>query len=114
MEECNNVIHQDIVENVQEKMKKEEELIDISELFKAFGDNTRMKIINALIHHELCVCDLAYLTKSSLSAVSHQLRILKNMKLVTARKVGKVVYYQLRDDHVAKIFEMGCEHIEEL
>ena len=88
-------------------------LFDIAEVFKIFGDSTRMKIIYALKLSELCVCDLAYITGSTQSAIS-QLRILKQAKLVKSRKDGKVVYYSLKDEHVIKLFEIGREHIEEL
>lgn len=114
MFECNNVIHKDIVDSIKDKLLTEDKIIDISELFKVFSDSTRLKIIAALLENELCVCDLAYLIHSTQSAVSHQLRILKSAKLVKYRKVGKVVYYRVADDHVKKIFLMGKEHIYEI
>lgn len=109
-----SVIHQDIVESVKREMLDESILFDMAELFKVFGDSTRMKIICALLKSELCVCDIAVITNTTVSAISHQLRILKNMKLVKYRKEGKVVYYALDDDHVREIFEKGLEHIEEI
>lgn len=111
--EC-TVIHEDKVNQVSRKMLDEDKIIDLSELFKVFGDSTRMKIICALLQEELCVCDLANIIHSSISAVSHQLRILKQAKLVKYRKEGKVVYYSLSDRHVYEIFQKGCEHIEEV
>ena len=111
--EC-TVIHEDIVKKVKKKMLDENKIIDLAELFKVFGDSTRMKIICALLQDELCVCDLANIIHSTASAVSHQLRILKQAKLVKFRKVGKVVYYSLSDEHVYEIFKKGCEHIEEV
>ena len=83
----------------------------LSELFKAFGDQNRIKILFALFHHELCVQDIADKLNMTQSNVSHQLKILKNIKLVKFRKDGKTIYYSLDDDHVEKIFEQGSEHI---
>ena len=111
--EC-TVIHKDIVENVKKNMISDDLVFDVAELFKIFGDSTRMKIICALKMSELCVCDIANITNSTQSAISHQLRILKQSKLIKSRKEGKVVYYSLADEHVVKIFEIGCEHIEEV
>lgn len=106
--------HPDIITEVKGKMPKEEILFDISELFKVFGDSTRMKIICCLFEHEMCVCDIAELINSTQSAVSHQLRVLKQAKLVKYRKEGKVVYYSLSDEHVEMIFNMALDHIKEL
>ena len=92
----------------------DDKVIDISELFKIFGDSTRIKIINALIDNELCVGDIANMINATPSAVSHQLRILKTSKLVRYRKDGNTIYYALDDEHVKKIFELGCEHINEM
>lgn len=94
-------------------MIDDDKTIDIAELFKIFGDSTRIKIIAALLDNELCVCDIANRVNVSQSAVSHQLRILKQAKLVKYRKDGNCIYYTLSDDHVKKIFELGCEHINE-
>lgn len=105
--------HPDIIEKVKKTMPKEEKLFDIAELFKVFGDSTRMKIIYCLFKSEMCVCDIAELVNSTQSAVSHQLRVLKQSKLVKYRKEGKVVYYSLSDKHVEMIFNMALEHIEE-
>lgn len=99
---------------VRNKMIPEEEIFDLAEVFKVFGDSTRMKIINALMIKDLCVCDIAEITNSTPSAISHQLRVLKQAKLVKYRKEGKSVIYSLDDDHVKEIFEKGREHIEEV
>ena len=96
------------------KQLNEDQIIDLSELFKIFGDSTRIKIINILLDEELCVNDIANKINVSQSAVSHQLRILKSSKLVNYRKVGNMIYYSLADDDMEKIFRMGCEHINEL
>lgn len=109
-----NIIDRDIVKEIQNKLLKEDTIIDISELFKVFGDSTRVKIINVLLENKLCVGDIAYLIKSTPSAVSHQLRILKNAKLVKCKKIGKVVYYEVSDDHVKILFNIGKEHINEI
>lgn len=92
----------------------DDKVIDLSELFKIFGDSTRVKIINVLLNNELCVNDIADAIHANQSAVSHQLRILKQAKLVKYHKDGKTIYYSLADDHVEKIFRMGCEHIDEI
>ena len=96
------------------KMPSDEVIFDIAELFKVFGDTTRMRIICALRESELCVGDIASLTNTTISAISHKLRILKQAKLVKFRKEGKTVYYSLDDDHVLQIFEKGREHVEEI
>lgn len=114
MKECTNIIHKETVEKVKNKLLDDDKIVDISELFKVFADSTRVKIINALLENELCVCDLTYLINSTQSAVSHQLRILKSSKLIKYRKVGKVVYYSIADDHVKEIFLTGKEHIDEV
>lgn len=92
----------------------DDKIIDLSELFKIFGDSTRVKIINTLLNKELCVNEIAEQINVSQSAVSHQLRILKSSKLVKFRKEGILTYYSLADDHVEKIFKIGCEHINEI
>ena len=89
-------------------------IYDMAELFKVFADSTRMKIIYALMEKELCVCDIANIVQTTQSAISHQLRILKQAKLVKYRKEGKVVYYSLDDEHISQIVTKGREHIEEL
>lgn len=92
----------------------EEKMIDLAELFKIFGDSTRIKIINILLEEELCVNDISKKINVSQSAVSHQLRILKSSKLVKFRKESNMIYYSLDDNHVKEIFELGCEHINEI
>lgn len=108
-----NVIHEDIVHEVKEKMPSEENLYDLAELFKVFGDTTRIKILWALAESEMCVCDIAVLLNMTQSAISHQLRVLKQARLVKNRKDGKVVYYSLDDAHVKQIFDQGLIHINE-
>ncbi len=110
--EC-EVVHQDAVETAARRLPQDETLYDLAELFKLFGDSTRIKILDALLGTELCVCDIAKLLNLTQSAISHQLRTLKSGKLVRFRKEGKVVYYALADDHVRSIIEMGMEHITE-
>lgn len=114
LERCeNNIIHHDIVLDVGEKMPQEELVYDVSELFKVFGDSTRARIICALGVAEMCVCDIAALLSMSSSAISHQLRILKQSRIVRSRRNGKVVYYRLADDHIQQIFQIAFEHITE-
>lgn len=111
---CNcNVIHGDIVYEVKNSLPKEETLYNLSELFKVLGDLTRVKILYALLNAEMCVCDIAALFNMTQSAISHQLRILKQSRLVKYRKEGKIVYYSLDDEHVKQIFDQGLVHINE-
>lgn len=105
--------HDNIVNKVFESLPDEEELYDLAELFKVFGDSTRIRILHALFESELCVGDIAQILNLSQSAVSHQLKILKDAKLVRFRRDGKVIFYSLDDDHVRTILSMGREHIEE-
>ena len=106
-------VHADTVEQVLAHMPGEESLYDLAELFKVFGDSTRIRILYALFEAELCVCDIAQLLGLTQSAVSHQLRVLKASRLVRPRKEGKTVFYSLADHHVRKIIAMGMEHIME-
>ncbi|MBP0957334.1 ArsR/SmtB family transcription factor [Huintestinicola sp.] len=106
-------VHEDVVEKVKSQLPPDEILYDLAELFKVFGDTTRIRILYALFESELCVNDMAQLLGLSQTAVSHQLRVLKNNKLVRFRKEGKIVFYSLSDDHVRSIIEMGMEHVEE-
>ena len=106
-------IHQDIIETVRENMPEEDILVDLAELFKVLGDQTRIKIIFILFKEEMCVCDIAELVGMTQSAISHQLRVLKQAKLVKFRKDGKIVYYSLDDEHVSEMYEMAKRHIEE-
>ncbi len=108
-----SVIHNDIVERVKNKMPQEELLYDLAELFKVFGDSTRTKILWALDEEEMCVCDIAYLLNMTQSAISHQLRVLKQAKLVKNRREGKIVFYSLDDEHIRQILEIGLIHIME-
>ena len=96
------------------KLLDEDKIIDLAELYKIFGDSTRIKIVNILIDNELCVNQVSEKTNVSQSAISHQLRILKSSKLVKYRKEGNSIFYSLADDHVEKIFKIGCEHINEI
>ncbi len=107
------LIHPDVVAKVKEAMAPEETLYDLAELFKVFGDSTRIKILSALFQSEMCVGDIAAALGMTQSAISHQLRVLKQAKLVRYRKEGKVVYYALDDDHVKEIFHQGLNHINE-
>jgi ArsR family transcriptional regulator len=105
--------HEDTVKAVNERMPDEEILCDIAELYKVFGDTTRIKILYALFESEMCVCDIANIINMTQSAVSHQLRVLKSNRLVKYRREGKTVFYSLADDHVKSILGQGLEHIEE-
>jgi len=107
-----NVIHEDVVERVREEMPAAEHLYDLTELFKSLADQTRVKILFALSKNEMCVCDIAALLGMAQSAISHQLRVLRNARLVRYQKVGKVVYYVLDDDHVNELFRQGLDHVE--
>ena len=107
------VIHREIIENVKSKMQEEEVLYELGDFFKILGDSTRIKILNALFYSEMCVCDIASLLEMTQSAISHQLRVLKQGRLVKHRKEGKVVYYSLDDDHIKHIVEQGLTHIME-
>lgn len=108
-----NVIHEDIIKQVRNKMPDEENLYNLAELFKVFGDTTRIKILWALFESDMCVCDIASLLGMTQSAISHQLRVLKQARLVKYRKDGKIVYYSLDDEHVKQIFDQGLVHINE-
>ena len=109
-----STIHEDVVKKVRETIPEEETLYNLAELFKVFGDGTRIKILCVLFESEMCVCDIAALINMTQSAISHQLRVLKNARLVKYRKEGKVVFYSLDDEHVKQIFEKGLIHIKEL
>lgn len=106
-------VHENTVEQVLREMPDDETLYDLAELFKVFGDSTRIKILYALFEAELCVCDIAQLLGLTQSAVSHQLRVLKASRLVRPRREGKTVFYSLDDDHVRRIIAQGMEHISE-
>ena len=106
-------VHEETVGRVLGEMPGDETLYDLAELFKVFGDSTRIKILYALFEAELCVCDISRLLGLTQSAVSHQLRVLKNSRLVKFRRDGKTVFYSLADDHVRKVIAQGMEHISE-
>jgi len=110
--EC-TVIHLEAVELVKRSMPPEKALVDLSELFRVFGDPTRVRIVCALFTSELCVCDIAHLLAMTQSAISHQLRILKQARLVKYRREGKVIFYSLDDEHINNIFAQGMDHISE-
>ena len=113
-ESCNcTIIHEDVVNKVRVDMPEEEKLCDLANLFKVLGDSTRVRILSALFKAEMCVCDIAALLNMSQSAISHQLRVLKQARLVKNRREGKVVYYSLDDEHVKSIFDQGLIHINE-
>ena len=107
------LVHDDVVARIKENLPDEDTVFDLAELFKVFGDSTRTKILSCLEISELCVCDIASCLDMTKSAISHQLRILCQAKLVKTRKCGKEVIYSLDDDHVAKIYECALSHIKE-
>ena len=106
-------VHAEALDRITSEMPDEDLLIDLAELFKVFGDSTRIKILTALNSGELCVCDLSKLVGMSASAVSHQLKILRGAKLVNCRRDGKTVFYSLADSHVTTIIRQGLEHVNE-
>lgn len=111
---CDTVeVHKELLDAVRQTMPEETELYDLAELFKVFGDSTRIRILFVLFEAEVCVCDLAQVLHMTPSAISHQLRILKQNKLVKNRRDGKSVFYSLADEHVRTIIAQGREHIEE-
>ena len=110
---CDSVeVHEELLKIVNETMPDENELYDLAELFKVFGDSTRIRILYVLFEAEVCVCDLAAALNMTQSAISHQLKILKQNKLVKNRREGKSIFYSLADDHVRSIIAQGREHIE--
>ncbi len=113
--ECCEVtlVHDDIVRQIGTKMPEEELLKELADFYKVFGDSTRIKILCVLLKAEVCVCDLAEILSMTQSAISHQLRVLEQMKLVKNRRDGKTVYYSLADDHIQTIISQGMEHITE-
>lgn len=108
-----NIVHEQTVREVEKNIPDEDLLYDVAELFKIFGDSTRIRILSALLSSELCVCDICSLLNMTKSAVSHQLRILRQAKLVKNRRRGKEIYYSLDDDHVASIINLALEHAKE-
>ena len=111
--ECCDYIHahEEVIDRVQKKMPSEDTLYDLAEVFRIFGDSTRIRILYVLFEAEMCVCDIAQLLGMTQSAISHQLRSLKNARLVKARREGKTVFYSLADDHVKTIIDQGIEHV---
>ena len=105
--------HEDLVEAVRQRMPDEDILYDLTELFRLFGDSTRLRILYVLFESELCVCDIAVLLGLTQSAISHQLRALKRARLVKSRREGKTVFYSLSDDHVKTIINQGLDHVRE-
>lgn len=111
---CDTVeVHEELLEIISKTMPEETELYDLAELFKVFGDSTRIRILFVLFEAEVCVCDLAEALHMTQSAISHQLKILKQNKLVKSRREGKSIFYSLADEHVRTIIDQGREHIEE-
>ena len=104
-------VHEDVVAKVQAHLPQMEQLLRLADLFKNFGDGTRVRILYVLLEAEVCVCDLATLLGMTQSAVSHQLRILRDARLIKARREGKTVFYSLADDHVATLLKQGMEHV---
>lgn len=114
LEKCDdNEIHEELLKIVNDTLPEETELYDLAELFKVFGDSTRIRILFVLFEAEVCVCDLAMALNMTQSAISHQLKILKQSKLVKSRREGKSIFYSLADGHVRTIIAQGREHIEE-
>lgn len=114
IERCDFIhVRDEIIDKVNESMPDEEVLYDLAELFKIFGDSTRIKILYVLFESEMCVCDIAKLLNMTQPAISHQLRALKQSKLVKYRREGKTVFYSLADNHVRTILDQGLEHVEE-
>lgn len=113
LQDTEDVVHEELVRDVLSHLPDDEVLYDLAELFKMFGDSTRIKILYTLLGQELCVGDMAQLLGLNQSAVSHQLRILKDSKLVKARREGKSIFYSLADEHVKTIINVGMEHVEE-
>ncbi len=112
--ECGEIgTHSELIEKVNADMPEEEILYDLAELYKVFGDSTRIKILYVLFESEVCVCDIASVLNMSASAISHQLRVLKQARLIKYRREGKTVFYSLSDDHVKTILAQGMEHISE-
>lgn len=106
-------VSDELEKQVNESMPPEEEMQDLADFFKVFGDATRLKILYALLNSEMCVLDIAKLLGMTQSAISHQLRVLKQMDLVKNRREGKIIFYSLADSHIVTILSQGIDHIEE-
>lgn len=114
IDQCDFIcVHESVVNQVLKAMPREQELLDLAEFYKVFGDATRVKILYVLSQSEMCVCDIANLLQMGQSAISHQLRVLKQMRLVKFRREGKTVFYSLADGHIETILAQGMEHINE-
>ena len=114
VEHCDvHIVYKELVDRIGNEMPSDDELYDLAELFKVFGDSTRIKILFALFESEMCVCDIAETLNMTQSAISHQLKILKQSKLVGNRREGKSIIYYLADDHVRTIIDQGINHISE-
>ncbi len=112
--ECDcNILHEESVENARKDLLNDDLLIDMADFYRALSDSTRIKIINLLVGHELCVCDISSILNMTKSAVSHQLQNLKEMNLIKNRKKGKEVWYSLADNHVKDVFELCKTHVME-
>ncbi|MDR0555056.1 MAG: metalloregulator ArsR/SmtB family transcription factor [Treponema sp.] len=109
-----NVIHEEVIAEVRKQMPEDEILLNLADLFKVFSDSTRVKILCALQQSSMCVCDIAALLGMTTSAISHQLRVLRQTRLVRHRREGKVVYYALDDEHVGNVFAQGLAHVCEM
>jgi len=108
-----NIIDAATVDKVQNELPGVDDTARMADLFKALADSTRLRIVQALLLEELCVCDISAIVNVSISAISHQLRLLRNMRIVKNRKQGKMVYYSLDDDHILKMAQLALEHIQE-
>lgn len=112
--QCGEVhLHADRIHHAEDGLPDEEELFALADFYKIFGDTTRVRILFVLYETELCVCDVARMLGMTVSAISHQLRILKQARLVKFRRAGKTVYYSLADDHIHAILRQGMEHVRE-
>ncbi len=107
------VIHEDVINKVREQIPSCEAIFDLANFFKILADSTRIRILSALLHAEMCVCDISVLLNMTQSAVSHQLRLLKQARLVKNRKDGKIVYYSLDDKHITDVLSVGFDHLGE-
>lgn len=107
------IIHEDVINKVREQIPTSEAILDLADFFKILADSTRIRILSALLHAEMCVCDISALLNMTQSAVSHQLRLLKQARLVKNRKDGKIVYYSLDDKHITDVLSVGFDHLGE-
>ncbi|NLL13474.1 MAG: winged helix-turn-helix transcriptional regulator [Fibrobacter sp.] len=108
------IIHEDVINNVREQLPSSEAILELADFFKILADSTRIRILSALSHAEMCVCDISALLNMTQSAVSHQLRLLKQSRLVKNRKNGKIVYYSLDDKHIKDVLSVGFDHLGEI